>query len=306
MPPTAEMRFTVDSSHPAWRKVAPSSARIDGSAGGTLPTWNAATIPAATRRPISPQGVRRIIGSVLNPSGDRAVDDEVGATYERSGRAGQEGDAGGDLLRRANAAHRVFRKGLLVALGVGLVLPAPGIAFLVDRARGHHVHPYAFGRQIDRQRFDERHERRLHRAIRSYRAGPRLVQRYGADHGAGGAVTALHKMRHDVAHRFDSGNDVDVDGLAPAGGRIVGAQRAHVGDEMVDAALGCKSVDPLLEGGIVRHVERRARDAALLALPFLLTLGYQFGITRAEADHCAFGQERIDDRTADALGAAGD
>jgi hypothetical protein len=48
----------VDRSQPAWLKVAPSSSRIDGIDGGTLPTWKAAMMPAATSRPTSPQGVR--------------------------------------------------------------------------------------------------------------------------------------------------------------------------------------------------------------------------------------------------------
>ena len=58
MPPSAVIRLTIDSSQPACSRLAPSSSRIDGMEGGTLPTWNAATMPAATSRPTSPQGVR--------------------------------------------------------------------------------------------------------------------------------------------------------------------------------------------------------------------------------------------------------
>ena len=47
----------------------------------------------------------------LHPRGDRAVDDEVGAAHERRRRAGEEGNAGRDLLRRAHAAHRIARRG---------------------------------------------------------------------------------------------------------------------------------------------------------------------------------------------------
>src|SRR5207244_5579380 len=74
-------------------------------------------------------------GSVLHPRGDGAVDDEMGAADERGRLAGEEGDAGGDLLRRAHAAHRIARQGGLVAFGAGIALAAPGVAVLEDRAR---------------------------------------------------------------------------------------------------------------------------------------------------------------------------
>ena len=55
-----------------WR---PARSRIDRIEGGTLPTWNAATMPAATSRPTSPHGVRAGRRSVLHPRRDGAVDD---------------------------------------------------------------------------------------------------------------------------------------------------------------------------------------------------------------------------------------
>src|SRR5207248_6409254 len=88
--------------------------------------------PRPAARPASTACV--VMDSVLHPRGDGAVDDEVGAAYERSRLAGEEGDAGGDLLRRAHAAHRIARERALVAFGAGITLAAPGVAILEDRA----------------------------------------------------------------------------------------------------------------------------------------------------------------------------
>src|SRR5206468_10090437 len=91
----------------------------------------------------------RVMSSVLHPRGDGAVDDEVGAAHERGRRPGQEGDAGGYLLRRTHAAHRIARERALVALAAGVALASPGVAVLEDRTRRHHVHPHALARHLD-------------------------------------------------------------------------------------------------------------------------------------------------------------
>jgi hypothetical protein len=58
IPPSAVIRLTVESSQPACRRLASRSSRIEGRAGGALPTWKAATIPAATSSQTSGQDVR--------------------------------------------------------------------------------------------------------------------------------------------------------------------------------------------------------------------------------------------------------
>jgi len=86
--------------------------------------------------------------------------------------------------------------------------------------------------------------------------------------------------------------------------RVLGAERADIGDEMVDAAVAAEIVDPFLERGIVGDIERSSFDAVLLASPRSLALLHEPGVARAEADDRAFGHEGIDDGAADALGAA--
>src|SRR6476661_8368761 len=75
-----------------------------------------------------------------------------------------------------------------------------------------------------------------------------------------------------------------VDALAPTFGRVVGAECAHVGYEMIDAALGREAVDPLLERRIVGDIEHGALHAGLPAAPLLLALPHQLGVAGAEAD----------------------
>jgi hypothetical protein len=104
-------------------------------------------------------------------------------------------------------------------------------------------------------------------------------------------------------HRRD---DVDVDRLAPACLVVLGAERADIGDEMVDAAVAGEVVDPFLQCRVVCNVERTAFNAVLLGSPVRLALLDELGVARAEADERAFGQKGIDDGAADALGAAGD
>lgn len=122
MPPSAVIRLMTDNSHPACSRVAPRLSRIDGRAGGALPTWKAATMPAATSRPISGHGVRA--GVILHPRGNGAVYHHVDAGDERGGRARQEHDGAGHLLRRAHATGRIARQRALVAFGAGIALAA--------------------------------------------------------------------------------------------------------------------------------------------------------------------------------------
>jgi len=75
---------------------------------------------------------------------------------------------------------------------------------------------------------------------------------------------------------------------------------------VIDAALGREAVDPFAEGRIIGDIERGALHARLLGPPFLLALFHELGIAGTETDHGAFRHEGIDDRSADALGAAGD
>src|SRR5471032_745286 len=174
MPPSAVIRLMIDSSQPPWRSVAPSSARTEGSAGGILPTWKAATIPAATSSPTIAQSVRlscfRFAPSVLDTGRDRAVDHEVDAADERRRLAGEEGDRGGHFLRLTHAAHRVLGEEAGIALAAGRALAAPAVAFLVDRTGRDHVHAHALGRHLDRQRLHIRHEGGFDRTIRRRRA----------------------------------------------------------------------------------------------------------------------------------------
>jgi hypothetical protein len=113
-------------------------------------------------------------------------------------------------------------------------------------------------------------------------------------------------VRSDVVDGVHRRDQVDVDGLAPAFLRILGAKRADIGDKMIDAAVTGGAVDPFLERCIVGDVERRAGDARLLGLPVLLALLHQLAIARAERHDRALGHEGIDNGAADALGAAGD
>ena len=113
-------------------------------------------------------------------------------------------------------------------------------------------------------------------------------------------------MRTRVVGRVHRRDDVDVDRLAPARLVVLGAHRADIGDEVVDAAVAGEAVDPFLERGVVGDVEGSAFDAVLLGSPVRLALLHELGVARTEADDRAFGHESIDDGAADALGAAGD
>src|SRR5688572_17225384 len=109
-------------------------------------------------------------GSVLDARGRSAVDDEVGAGGVAGHGAGEEGDAGGDLLGLAEAAERVELQHALIALGLVLLALIPDAAFEEDRAGRHRVDADALLRDVVAQMLHIGEDRRLHRRIRLARA----------------------------------------------------------------------------------------------------------------------------------------